>query len=220
MIRRAVLGCQALLLLLASQPDLTAAVVLRGHAAEEQAVEKTNTTRYRDLPSECNYCRQRASPLDPTSQYCGDLYQECGCCRSRLQDLKAGICRQFMGYGGCIEGIKAAMNRKDEQCRQRQALDDWNKQQDQKEVDDALRRAGYPRFVAQAANSSVSLNAKASLNASTTLGPYDSECWDCKANKALCAPSYGCNRQLWAVEHDYTLVKNYYEMYQNKPCFR
>jgi len=127
-----------------------------------------------------------------------------------------------MGYGSCVDGIKAAIDKKEKQCKHQQAIDDYNRNQRKKEASDAL---GYDPFAFTLHNASVVANSTQGTNSSQSLGPFDSECAaysdpSCHEKAALCNPSYGCNKQLWLIQNDFDQVKSWYGMYQNVPCYR
>merc|ERR1740121_36136 len=112
------------------------------------------------------------SPFQDDADYCKEYYDQCTCCGQTLDNERLGICRNFMGYGSCIDGIKAAIARKKQQCRQQQRMDDYQRDQ---------RRADLDRILDDAFSSSqVALSARAEGNATLheggRLGPYDMEC--------------------------------------------
>lgn len=154
------------------------------------------------------------SPFTDETTYCMKKYEQCDRCKEKVQEKTQTICSQFMGYGGCVKGIQAAMKKKQEECKQKQAIDDYNHKRQMEEIQKELDEIGTdvdltPDFL--------------SHNSSAGRGPYDSDCQSfsdpsCSSKEALCGFDAGCNRQLqqeaWNLDH----VTGYYEMLQNLYC--
>mmetsp|Transcript_107224 Transcript_107224/g.299504 ORF Transcript_107224/g.299504 Transcript_107224/m.299504 type:complete len:222 (+) Transcript_107224:75-740(+) len=183
------------------------------------------------LPSECQHCSGGiVDPFQPTHDYCSQQYDICKCCESALQSEFQRICTSgkdnggtFMGYGSCVAGIQAAIEQKKEHCEHQQAMDDWNHQQRQEEINDIL--GGHTLVNSTSGVVSSALHSSTSNSTGYVVHRFDSECASysdpsCDGMDALCAHGYGCNDQLHDFESDYKTVKDYYGLYQHTPCFR
>eukprot|EP00933_Yihiella_yeosuensis_P043469 TRINITY_DN3827_c0_g1_i1.p1 TRINITY_DN3827_c0_g1~~TRINITY_DN3827_c0_g1_i1.p1 ORF type:complete len:201 (-),score=46.07 TRINITY_DN3827_c0_g1_i1:95-697(-) len=170
-----------------------------------------NASKTRALPSECDSCGDAGQdPFVEQTKYCGDLYAQCQCCNKEVLQKTQDICKQFMGYGGCIKGIKAAIEKKKADCKKKQAIDEYNKEQAKKKINDAVgEKIIFP----------------AASDEKTKLGPYEKDCLEysdpsCEENKALCAFDFGCNK---ALNDDITTlkqIKDWKGMLDNLPCLR
>eukprot|EP00746_Dinoflagellata_sp_MGD_P029317 gnl/MRDRNA2_/MRDRNA2_16940_c0_seq1.p3 gnl/MRDRNA2_/MRDRNA2_16940_c0~~gnl/MRDRNA2_/MRDRNA2_16940_c0_seq1.p3 ORF type:complete len:152 (+),score=36.94 gnl/MRDRNA2_/MRDRNA2_16940_c0_seq1:29-484(+) len=141
-----------------------------------------------------------------------ELYSQCKCCRETFQNMKAQICNQFQGHGSCVDGIKAAIDEKKARCKQQQAVDDHNQEQQRQRIRDEL---GYDPFDLHANSTSSNM----------TSGPFEEACTygdpNCKDVDALCDFSYGCNNQLEKAKNDYRNVESWYGMLEHgTPCFQ
>lgn len=214
-----------------------AGVTLRGVPqvlAVANSSRKTNGSRTAaaraSLPQECSHC-QGAGIVDPfvaTNVYCKKNYDMCKCCQEALEDEKARICLSgkggatFMGYGSCVDGIKAAIDSKKKSCQHQEDLDNYNKQRRIDEINDAMGDDSPYNLV------SVNGTQLKSNSSSHRYAPrrFDSECAaysdpNCaESDLPLCQHGYGCDYRLQVIESDLGLVQDYYGMYQNTPCLR
>eukprot|EP00929_Paragymnodinium_shiwhaense_P114102 TRINITY_DN82416_c0_g1_i1.p1 TRINITY_DN82416_c0_g1~~TRINITY_DN82416_c0_g1_i1.p1 ORF type:complete len:227 (+),score=53.79 TRINITY_DN82416_c0_g1_i1:67-747(+) len=189
------------------------------------AVQKRRLTKKAQLPAECEPCQgTMIDPFQESSKYCKANYDQCKCCQGLLEQEKGRICMtgkqgggSFLGYGSCVDGIKAALSEKEKQCEHQKSLDDYNKAQRQKQINDALGdRSPYADLIALH-----KVNATSNTTAAYAPERYSSECIsDCDQFDALCAFGYGCNKQLRNAEADLGTVKDWYGLYQNYACFR
>lgn len=178
------------------------------------------------LPTECSICGSgMVDPFQEEAAYCRELYGQCKCCLGEITGRQQQICSQFMGYGDCIAGIKAAIEKKKAQCGNQQDVSDYNTNSRRQEISDAMRDAGYGHadpYSFHSAEGMQALNSTA-VNSVGSRGPYDEACgWgdpNCEDNKGLCAHGYGCNYRLNQADTEYRQVKGWYEMYINTPCF-
>lgn len=185
------------------------------------------------LPDECQQCSSGVvDPFQPTREYCSEQYDICKCCQSAMQTEFHRICTSgkdgggtFMGYGSCVAGIQHAIEEKKQQCEHQQAVNDWNDQQKQQEINDALGEnspyAGSFHAVSATQNST---GAQSVNSTGYVVHRFESACASyndpsCDNYQALCAHGYGCNDQLHDFESDYKTVKDYYGLYQHTPCF-
>lgn len=202
--------------------DSTRVKVARG----QNATKKVDALM---LPSECQHCQSGiVDPFQPTRDYCYEHYDACKCCRSALEAEFLRICTSgkdgggtFMGYGSCVAGIQHAIQQKEQQCEHQQAVADWNKNQQEQQINDALgSKSPYAtNFTLAAATQAAGQNSTGYV-----VHRFSSECAgygdpSCSEFKPLCAHGYGCNDQLHDFESDLDTVKDYYGMYQNTPCF-
>lgn len=185
------------------------------------------------LPSECQHCSEGVvDPFQPTSDYCSQQYGICDCCTKALHSKFQEICTSgkddggsFMGYGSCVAGIQAATEQKKEHCKHQQAIDDWNNQQRQEDVNDILNGGTLVNSTSGVIVSAPCAQKSTSNSTGYVVHRFDSACASysdpsCDGQDALCAHGYGCNDQLHDFESDYTTVKDYYGLYQHTPCFR
>mmetsp|Transcript_68673 Transcript_68673/g.119287 ORF Transcript_68673/g.119287 Transcript_68673/m.119287 type:complete len:241 (+) Transcript_68673:120-842(+) len=190
------------------------------------------------LPAQCNACAGSGvrDPFQPTADYCAEVHDECTCCKNHLTSLRDSICQgyaeHYIGKGiTCVEGIQAAIEVKEANCKARQAADDAAHEQQKQEVADILGHDPFQNFAAvrdSAWKEKFHQLDIALQNRTSRLGPFDQECAaysdpSCKDHQELCGNpplSSGCNRDLWSVENDYDHVNGYHEMHSKLPCFR
>lgn len=209
------------MLLAASWP--VEAVTLRSSAAAVAAGRSRKELKKAILPDECSHC-QGSGVVDPfqgTHEYCQENLGQCKCCKDAVEQAKASICLTgkqggtFMGYGSCVEGIKAAIDEKKAQCEHQQAVDDYNKDQQKEEINDILGEdSPYNLAAVNKTNSTGYVPDRFSSECASYSDPT------CADVDSMCAHGYGCNYVLQVAERDLSTVKDYYGMYQNTPCFR
>eukprot|EP00930_Biecheleria_cincta_P085909 TRINITY_DN75276_c0_g1_i1.p1 TRINITY_DN75276_c0_g1~~TRINITY_DN75276_c0_g1_i1.p1 ORF type:complete len:218 (-),score=31.52 TRINITY_DN75276_c0_g1_i1:66-719(-) len=186
-----------------------------GHAVDGQGLHAAKSHDQRKLPELCADCQSGLiSPLLDESQYCTKLYNQCECCKEKVQRKIQDICSQFLGYGGCVSGIQAKMKEKQDECKQKQAIEDYNHKSKMEKIQKELDKIGAdvdltPDFLAH--------------NRSAARGPYDTDCESysdpsCSSQKALCGFDAGCNRQLQQATWNFEHINGYYEMLQNLYC--
>mmetsp|Transcript_106906 Transcript_106906/g.190015 ORF Transcript_106906/g.190015 Transcript_106906/m.190015 type:complete len:200 (+) Transcript_106906:70-669(+) len=189
--------------LLAAILATASATVLRGkvHVAVHRRANLPEA-----IEEMCDSCQ--VGIVDPFSdEYCDDITKQCECCGQRVSARYKEICSNFMGYGGCIAGIKAAIEKKEEECKQRQAVNDYNREQQ-------LKKLGVDVSDLHLSNASA---------VSDTKGPFDDECASyndpsCEKEDLLCADDVGCNVRLQTSVAQLSPVLDWYGMYQNTPC--
>eukprot|EP00747_Dinoflagellata_sp_TGD_P213016 gnl/TRDRNA2_/TRDRNA2_86041_c0_seq1.p1 gnl/TRDRNA2_/TRDRNA2_86041_c0~~gnl/TRDRNA2_/TRDRNA2_86041_c0_seq1.p1 ORF type:complete len:377 (-),score=56.23 gnl/TRDRNA2_/TRDRNA2_86041_c0_seq1:147-1277(-) len=75
------------------------------------------------LPEVCKSCgTSNVDPFMDEDAFCGVLSDRCDCCKDILEDKRRKICAEFgvYGMGGCLANIKAAIDKKEDDCRQKQ----------------------------------------------------------------------------------------------------
>eukprot|EP00933_Yihiella_yeosuensis_P005442 TRINITY_DN109958_c0_g1_i1.p1 TRINITY_DN109958_c0_g1~~TRINITY_DN109958_c0_g1_i1.p1 ORF type:complete len:208 (-),score=49.29 TRINITY_DN109958_c0_g1_i1:84-707(-) len=177
---------------------------------------KISKTRRQSLPPICESSCAPAGqdPFVEKHEFCGELYSQCGCCSDAVGNRINSICQNFMGYGGCIKGIKAAIERKEADCKQQKAINDYNKEQQKRKINEAAGRDIL----------GLSKEEESQSSGKKKLGPYDDDCAEytdpsCKFDKALCAADYGCNKALWELINELDAVETHKGMLDNLPCF-
>ncbi|CAJ1331173.1 unnamed protein product, partial [Effrenium voratum] len=150
--------------------------------------------------------------LQETSEYCDELYSQCSCCIEKVQAKYDEICSNFMGYGGCVNGIKAAMEQKEKECEQKKKLEEYQREKEKQDIEDA---SGMDIFDMHAAK------AKSARKGVDT--PYHAECAsyntpNCSAREPLCGFDGGCDRRLWTLTSDLREVQDWHGMLTTLPC--
>ncbi|CAE6919261.1 unnamed protein product [Symbiodinium natans] len=158
----------------------------------------------------CETCGDAGqNTLQKSSEYCDELHDQCTCCVKAVKNQYSEICSKYMGFGGCISGIKAAIENKEEECKKKQKLADaWKDQQKQK-IEEAM---GEDIF---------DLHKAAGKIVDT---PYKDECAayaepNCDSQEALCGFESGCDRELWKWTSELQRVESWQGMLDTIPCF-
>jgi len=121
-----------------------------------------------------------------------------------------------------VDGIKAAIEDKKESCKEKQKQDEYERQQREKQVADAL---GSVSLRGVASKEQLLREQNQRQNQTGNVGPFERECAayadpSCENHDALCAYPDGCNRQLWLEAHEFEDIKGWHGMYTHLPCFR
>mmetsp|Transcript_123794 Transcript_123794/g.174527 ORF Transcript_123794/g.174527 Transcript_123794/m.174527 type:complete len:209 (+) Transcript_123794:30-656(+) len=172
---------------------------------------RDTTARLHDV---CNSCGDAGmNTLQKTSEYCGELQQQCDCCKEKVQEKYKEICSGYMGFGGCVEGIKAAMEAKDKECKKKREVEKYQREQQKAEIEKA---SGMDIFDLHAFEAKVRSKGKGIDT------PYHDECASYNAPNCsaapLCAFKGGCDRVLWTLTSDLNEVEDWLGMLKMLPC--
>jgi len=158
----------------------------------------------------------QSSMQDPFSDtYCGDLYAECSACKGAYSDTMSSICSQFMGYGGCIEGIQAKTKEIEGCIAGAAEYKGFQRDQQKKKVEDAAGMDIFDLHLSE--KKSVAAAGEGAEGTLPSGGTYSMDCiQDCSEHKALCAFDYGCDRSLKKLQTEVGNVKMFFDMYKMK----
>ncbi|CAL1134818.1 unnamed protein product [Cladocopium goreaui] len=185
-----------------------AAAVRRGTRQKVRAVQARGTAHLHEV---CSSCGVAGMNTLETSKYCGELQQQCQCCKEKVQRKYKEICSGFMGFGGCVEGIKAAMEAKEKECKKKKELADYQREQQKQEIEKA---SGMDIFDLHAFE--VKVRSRKGIDT-----PYHDECASYNAPNCSAAPLCafgGCDRTLWTLTADLNEVEDWLGMLKMLPC--
>mmetsp|Transcript_39093 Transcript_39093/g.72849 ORF Transcript_39093/g.72849 Transcript_39093/m.72849 type:complete len:205 (+) Transcript_39093:56-670(+) len=202
--------------ILGSLPFVILAFLLRTASGSTRRLrtrtQSSVTVEASRLHKVCSSCGEAGlNTLQDTSKYCSGLQEQCTCCLKAVKAGYAEICRNYMGFGGCIDGIKAAIAKKEQECKKKQDIADALKDQQKADIEDALGSDIFDLHSSQEARTYVA-------------SPYKDECAEfntpnCSAEEALCGFDSGCDRQLAKWTSELTRVEDWQGMLKSLPCF-
>eukprot|EP00439_Symbiodinium_sp_Y106_P072895 s3511_g13.t1 len=168
--------------------------------------------RTAELHKVCEACGDAGlNTLQKSSEYCDEMHDQCTCCLKAVKAKYSEICSKYMGFGGCIDGIKAAIEDKDKECKEKQKIADALKDQQKQKIEDAVGSDIFDLHSAKDQGKIVDT-------------PYKNECAaynspNCKDQEALCGFDSGCDRELWKWTSELQRVEDWQGMLENIPCF-
>ncbi|CAE7682193.1 unnamed protein product [Symbiodinium sp. CCMP2456] len=168
--------------------------------------------RTAELHKVCEACGDAGlNTLQKSSEYCDEMHDQCTCCLKAVKAKYSEICSKYMGFGGCINGIKAAIEDKDKECKEKQKIADALKDQQKQKIEDAVGSDIFDLHSAKDQGKIVDT-------------PYKDECAaynspNCQDQEALCGFDSGCDRELWKWTSELQRVEDWQGMLDNIPCF-